>query len=80
MGISAQISLYPLGKDSLSDDIAEFVKILQSKGIQCEAGKMSTVLYGETDVVFDALKEAYSYIASKGGCVMVSSISNACPV
>jgi uncharacterized protein YqgV (UPF0045/DUF77 family) len=80
MNISVQISLYPLGKESLSQDIAEFVKILQAKGLQCEVGKMSTVLYGETDVVFDALKEAYSYIASKGGCVMVSSISNACPV
>ena len=80
MGISAQISLYPLGKDSLSQDITEFVKTLQSKGLQCEMGTMSTVLYGETEVVFDALKEAYSQIASKGACVMISSISNACPL
>jgi uncharacterized protein YqgV (UPF0045/DUF77 family) len=79
MGISAQISLYPLGKESLSQDIAEFVRILRSMGLQCEVGNMSTVVYGETDEIFDALKEAYSYIASKGGCVMVSTISNACP-
>ena len=38
MGISAQISLYPLGKESLSEDISEFVKILQAKGLQCEVG------------------------------------------
>ena len=80
MGISAQISLYPLGKESLSEDISEFVKILQAKGLQCEVGKMSTMLYGEADAVFDALREAYSYMASRGACVMISAISNACPV
>jgi hypothetical protein len=41
---------------------------------------MSTMLYGEADAVFDALREAYSYIASRGACVMISAISNACPV
>jgi uncharacterized protein YqgV (UPF0045/DUF77 family) len=80
MIISAQISLYPLGKDSLSQDIAVFVNMLKKRGLQCEVGRMSTLITGETAEVFDALREAYIYISSKGGCVMTSSISNACPI
>jgi uncharacterized protein YqgV (UPF0045/DUF77 family) len=80
MGISAQISLYPLGKDHLTEDISEFVTILQKNGLRCDVGRMSTTLYGDADAVFDALKEAYIHVASRGACVMVSSISNACPV
>jgi uncharacterized protein YqgV (UPF0045/DUF77 family) len=80
MGISVQISLYPLGKEHLSQDISGFVEILRKKGLQCEVGRMSTVLYGDADEVFDALKEAYTYMASRGAFVMVSTISNACPV
>ena len=80
MEISVQISLYPLGKEHLSEDIAGFVGLLRAKGMRCEVGRMSTVLSGNSDDVFDALKEAYSFMASRGACVMVSTISNACPL
>ncbi len=80
MEISVQISLYPLGKEHLSQDISGFVELLRAKGLRCEVGRMSTVLSGNSDDVFGALKEAYSFMASRGACVMVSTISNACPV
>jgi uncharacterized protein YqgV (UPF0045/DUF77 family) len=80
MEISAQISLYPLGKEHLADDIRHFVEILTEKGLRCETGAMSTIVSGDSAIVFPALHEAFEYIASRGGCVMVSTISNACPV
>jgi uncharacterized protein YqgV (UPF0045/DUF77 family) len=80
MEISVQISLYPLGKEHLSQDISGFVELLRAQGLRCEVGRMSTVLYGDSDKIFDALNEAYSFMASRGACVMVSTISNACPL
>jgi uncharacterized protein YqgV (UPF0045/DUF77 family) len=80
MEISAQISLYPLGKEHLAGDILHFVEILTGKGLRCKTGAMSTLVFGDSDIVFPALHEAFEQIASHGGCVMVSTISNACPV
>ena len=80
MEISAQISLYPLGKEHLDRDIRRFVEILRERGLRCETGAMSTIVSGDSDIVFPALHEAFEFIASCGGCVMVSTISNACPV
>jgi len=41
---------------------------------------MSTVIVGETDAVFDALKSSFQSAAALGDLVMVASISNCCPV
>ncbi len=80
MEISAQISLYPLGREHLAEDIAQFVEILRGNGLACEIGAMSTLVTGDSAVVFSALHQAFDAIASRGGCVLVSTISNACPV
>lgn len=80
MEISAQISLYPLGKEHLHEEIRRFVGILEAKGLNCTIGSMSTLVAGDSAAVFPALQEAFEYAASRGGYVMVSTISNACPV
>jgi len=80
MQISAQISLYPLGKEHLQEEIRAFVKMIEARGLPCTIGSMSTVVSGDSAAVFPALQEAFEYVASRGGYVMVSTISNACPV
>lgn len=80
MQISAQISLYPLGKEHLQEEIRAFVKMIEARGLPCAIGSMSTIVVGDSAIVFPALQEAFEYVASRGGYVMVSTISNACPV
>jgi uncharacterized protein YqgV (UPF0045/DUF77 family) len=41
---------------------------------------MSTVVSGDYDRMFDALKQAFQVTAEQGEIVMVVTLSNACPV
>jgi formylmethanofuran dehydrogenase subunit E len=80
IGISAQVSLYPLGQETLSSTIDEALHIIQEHELEVRPGAMSTVISGETSVVFQALQRAFEHSAIQGEAVMVVTFSNACPV
>jgi uncharacterized protein YqgV (UPF0045/DUF77 family) len=80
IGISAQLSVYPLRQPRLSPAIDETVRICRAHGLEVCPGTMSTVVTGDDDDVFAALKEALRSAATVGKVVMVVTISNACPV
>ncbi len=80
IGISAQVSLYPLGAENIAESIASFVAVLDSRGVPYQMGDMSTVLWGDAEEVFAALRQAYEGVAESGAAVMVVTVSNACPV
>lgn len=78
--ISAQVSIYPLGQDSLSPAINEAIHILRQQGLTVEVGPMSSLVTGEDDVLFTALHAAFREVAAAGGVAMVSTFSNSCPL
>ena len=80
MGISAQISLYPLGQKDLAPAIEAVWDVLKERDLPFEAGTMSTVTWGSDEEVFSALREAFARAAEYGHAVMVITVSNACPV
>ena len=80
MFISAQISLYPLRQASLSPAIEKAQHILKQHPLKISAGPMSTIVSGEDEAIFDAIKEALRATSSDGDVVMVVTFSNACPV
>ncbi len=77
--ISAQVSIYPLRRQDLRSTIHNAWKIFESHELEIEPGSMSTVIWGEMDEVFDALKEAFAEADREGDAVMVVTFSNACP-
>ena len=77
-GITAQLSLYPLGQDDLSPAIDAAVEEIDRCGVDRKTGEMSTVLWGDDEKVFPALMGAFREAASRGH-VMVVTLSNACP-
>lgn len=79
-GISAQVSIYPLGQDSLSPAIDVAIRILRQHGLSVEVGPMSTLVSGEDDALFTALHAAFREVATEGGVAMVSTFSNSCPL
>jgi uncharacterized protein YqgV (UPF0045/DUF77 family) len=79
-GISAQISLYPLGQNDLAPAIQAVVDTLHAYGLSCEVGSMSTVVWGDDRVVFTALQEAYRRAVAFGPAVLQVTLSNACPL
>lgn len=79
MSISAQVSLYPLRRAELSPTIDRATDAFRKRGLRVSAGDMSTVVVGDCDAVFAALKDAFRKTAEQGDIVMVVTISNACP-
>ncbi len=80
MKSSAEVSLYPLGENDIGPHISRFIVSMEKRGLETETGPMSTIVRGDTGLLFDALREAYEGAASELGVVMVMKISNACPM
>lgn len=80
MQISAQISLYPLKQPRLSPTIETAWMILEENQLDLKKGEMSTVVSGEAEKVFGAIKEVFLKAAELGTVSMVVTFSNACPI
>jgi uncharacterized protein YqgV (UPF0045/DUF77 family) len=78
-GITAQVSLYPLGEADLSPAIDAAVGEFKRHGVEYKTGEMSTVLWGDDEKLFEALRDAFREAASRGSAVMTITVSNACP-
>jgi len=78
--IAAQFALYPLGVAHLGPILEEAIAATRATGVAVEVGAMSSVLQGEEDQVFGALRAAWEAAAGHGATVLVVSVSNACPV
>ncbi|HDP80048.1 MAG TPA: hypothetical protein ENN21_04305 [Spirochaetes bacterium] len=80
MKLSVELSLYPLGEARIGPIIESFIDVLKEDGLEILPGPMSTIITGETDAVFGALRKAYTAAAEKHGVVLVAKFSNACPL
>lgn len=80
IGISAQVSLYPLGQSDLGPAIQAVIETLNEYGLVYSVGAMSTTLWGDDEVVWAALSKAFHRAAHYGGAVLQATISNACPM
>jgi uncharacterized protein YqgV (UPF0045/DUF77 family) len=78
-GITAQVSLYPLGQEDLSPVIDEALRIFREHGLDVNPGPMSTLIVGEEQAIFAALQAAFRRAAGQERVVMVVTFSNACP-
>jgi uncharacterized protein YqgV (UPF0045/DUF77 family) len=80
MEVAAQVSLYPLRQPGISSQIERAIAVFSEHGLKVTPGSMSTVVSGDYDRMFDALKQAFREAAEQGETVMVVTLSNACPV
>ncbi len=80
MGVSVQVSFYALDGAELAAALQTFITVLDGYGLDYEVGAMSTVIRGELDGIFAALRDAYGQASEGTAAVMVMTVSNACPV
>ncbi|MFH1638908.1 MAG: YkoF family thiamine/hydroxymethylpyrimidine-binding protein [Chloroflexota bacterium] len=80
MFLAAQVSIYPLRQAHFSPAIGKALDIFRERGLTVEMGAMSSVVSGEDEALFPALKEVFQGLAEKGELVMLVTFSNACPV
>ena len=79
MLVSVQFSVYPLREMHLSPAIKKAVEILKNYGLSVEVGSMSSIAYGESEIVFKAFQKVYEGIATNSHIVLILTLSNACP-
>ena len=79
MKVQAEISLYPLRCNDLAEPIRQFAELLKTNRLKVEIGPMSTLVTGDSQVVFENLKKAFERLAEEYKVVMTAKISNACP-
>ncbi|HOE95184.1 MAG TPA: YkoF family thiamine/hydroxymethylpyrimidine-binding protein [Candidatus Sumerlaeota bacterium] len=74
--IQAELSLYPLEQQDIAKPIYEFVEALERDELKVYIGTLSTVISGEMQRVFDAVRDAYARVARDGRCVLVVKYLN----
>jgi tRNA-Thr(GGU) m(6)t(6)A37 methyltransferase TsaA len=80
LNLTAQVSLYPLRRESLAPTIDRALDIFHRRGLRVRPGPMSTHLSGDVVEIFRALQQAFEKNASDDGdLVMAVTLSNACP-
>ena len=79
MLVSVQFSVYPLREKHLSPAIKKTVEILKNYGLSVEVGSMSSITYGESEIVFKAFQKVYEEVATNSHIVLIMTLSNACP-
>ena len=80
MNIEADVSLYPLAEQYLQHPVHDFVELLEKRGCSVENGPTSSIVKGESEQVFEALRLGYEQAALKSGCVLIVKICNVCPL
>lgn len=79
MKVQAEISLYPLRTENLSEPIGAFCRALLQNGLEVDSGPMSTRISGEAKDVFGAIERAFEKTARDHQVVLSVKLSNACP-
>jgi uncharacterized protein YqgV (UPF0045/DUF77 family) len=79
MTLHAEISLYPLKTHNVTQDIAMFLDVLESRGLQVEYGRMSSTVSGESSLLFSAIHEAFEQCCNHTKAVLCLKVSNAVP-
>ena len=79
MKVQAEVSLYPLRQNNLTEPIQQFVKSLKNDNLNVKTGSMSSVISGDSKIVFQSLQKAFEQVAQKYEVVLTTKISNACP-
>jgi uncharacterized protein YqgV (UPF0045/DUF77 family) len=79
MKVKAEVSIYPLRQSDLTGPIQQFVEGLKNNKLQVKVGPMSSLVAGDSKVVFENLLESFEQLAEEYEVVLTAKISNVCP-
>jgi uncharacterized protein YqgV (UPF0045/DUF77 family) len=79
MTVSAQFSVYPLEHERLGPAVEVLLRACGREGLEPRVGPMSTLVSGDAQRIFAALRAGFEEAAALGPTVLTVTISNACP-
>lgn len=74
-----QFSIYPLSQDDIDTPIREAIAAAADAGVTVRVQNLSTLLEGEEEAVFAALRAAFRVARSHGRTVMVAALTTGVP-
>lgn len=77
--ISVQVSVNALD-GSVREAVHTYLDALDTAGVERDTGTMSTVVWGEADLVWPALQSAYEAVAAAHKVVVHTSMCNIAPL
>lgn len=77
--ISVQISVYALD-GAVREAVHSYLDALDATGVDRDTGTMATVVWGEADAVWSALRSAYETVSAKHAVIVNTTICNAAPL
>lgn len=77
--ISVQISVYALD-GQVREAVYCYLAALDAAGVQRDTGSMSTVVWGEADVLWPALRAAYQAVSAQHKVIVNTTMCNAAPL
>ncbi|MCG0278570.1 MAG: Ykof family thiamine-binding protein [Thermanaeromonas sp.] len=76
--LACQVALYPLGVKEYPEIIKDVLASWSTQGLEVETNSMSTILRGEEEEVWRAVKALFKAAACRGEVVLVATFSNRC--
>jgi uncharacterized protein YqgV (UPF0045/DUF77 family) len=77
--VTAQISLYALGRTEYTPPVDDAIATLASFGLDVKVGPLSTVAVGEKETIFRAMQAVFEQASSAGPSVLVVALAAATP-
>ncbi len=77
--ITAQLSLYALGRPAYKSDVDAAILTLELHGLNPKVGPLSTVVTGAPDTVFGAIRAVFQRANEGGPSVLTVTLANATP-
>jgi len=77
--ISVQVSVYALD-GNVREAVHTYLDALDATGLDRDTGTMSTVVWGEAEVIWPALESAYNAVAAKHKVIVNTVLCNAAPL
>jgi uncharacterized protein YqgV (UPF0045/DUF77 family) len=74
-----QFSVYPLRRPSIGDVVENVIAAAANHPVTLRVQNMSTLMYGEEDAVFAALRAAFRAARAEGSAVLVATLSGGMP-
>jgi uncharacterized protein YqgV (UPF0045/DUF77 family) len=77
--ISVQVSVYALD-GAVREAVHCYLDAIDASGLERDTGSMSTLVWGEADQIWPALKSAYATVAAKHKVIVNTVMCNAAPL
>ena len=76
---ACQFSLYPLRQGDIDTPIQEAIQAAAATGLSVQVGRLSTLMHGDEEQVFAAVRAAFRAARAHGPAVMAVTLSTGLP-